>query len=337
MAEQQASSADEDKGAGHTGATAVVEAARAAAQPPETPPETPVGGSGLAALEAVNAAALAAVPGFREGRTPGALPAVDARFHQFKNRHPYHGFVEVEVEGERFVMLSTNDDLVAMSFFWHGPDAWEPMSMHLWRAWAQEADRVLDVGAFSGVYALLAAATAPSASVLAVEAARRTYGRLLSNIQANGFERRVRALNRAAASGPGLVSFNRFRGENILGIGDSFLAKEGLEVLSSEEQVETVSLDALTAQEAFVPDLIKIDVEGAELMVLEGMATLLSETRPRLLVEVTPETSEEAARVLEGHGYRIAAVDEAALTCLPLKGPMPRVGNLVAEHRGSTG
>ncbi|MEL6767825.1 MAG: FkbM family methyltransferase [Pseudomonadota bacterium] len=296
-----------------------------------------VAARGLSALEAQNGRARAEILAFRAGRAAGEHGLIDARFHRFKNRFPYHGFVEIEAAGERFVMLSTNDDLVAMAHFWHGAEAWEPMSLGIWRGWVGEGAQVLDVGAFSGLYSLVAAAASPGVAVFAVEAARRTYGRLLSNIQANGFEGRVRAVNRAAADGPGEATFKRFRGENILGIGDSLLAKDGMDVLSEEERVETVAIDALLEAEGFVPDMVKIDVEGAEVMALSGMDTLLSEARPRLLIEVMPETAAEVMRVLGRHGYRCGAVDEAGGRLLPLGDTVARVGNLVAEPQGRGG
>ncbi|MEL6480225.1 MAG: FkbM family methyltransferase [Pseudomonadota bacterium] len=287
---------------------------------------------GMAALEAANRRARAEVAAFRAGRAAGEHGLIDARFHRFKNRFPYHGFIEIEAAGERFVMLSTNDDLVAMSHFWHGADAWEPMSVGVWRGWVGESARVLDVGAFSGLYGLVAAAAAPAAEVVAVEAARRTYGRLLSNVQANGFDGRMRAINRAVAAGPGLTTFKRFRGENILGIGDSLLEKDGMAVLSAEERVETVAIDALLAAEGFAPDIVKIDVEGAELMALQGMEALLSEGRPRVLIEVMPETVAAVVSVLGRHSYRCRAVDEGARQLVPLENGLGKVGNLVAEH-----
>ncbi|MEM8624325.1 MAG: FkbM family methyltransferase [Pseudomonadota bacterium] len=288
----------------------------------------------LAELAKRNSAAELARAAFREGRAEREEGVIDARFHQHKNANPFFGFVEVEIAGTRFVMFSANDDLVAMSFFWHGAEAWEPASLQIWQDWARDADRVLDVGAFSGVYALAAAATAPGVEVLAVEAARRTWARLLLNVQANGFGKRVRTVNRAASDGPGSVVFNRFRGENILGIGDGFLPKDGLPALAAEEQVETVAVDALLASESFRPDAVKVDVEGAELLVLDGMAELLSRHRPRLLIEVTPDTAGPVIARLARHGYRSAEVDEGARRCRPTDGRIGKVGNLAAEFAG---
>ena len=51
------------------------------------------------------------------------------------------------------------------------------------------------------------------------------------------------------------------------------------------------------------PEVLKIDVEGAELMVLDGAASLLAETRPRIYCEVSEDTRRKVTQLLERHGY----------------------------------
>jgi hypothetical protein len=60
-----------------------------------------------------------------------------------------------------------------------------------------------------------------------------------------------------------------------------------------------------------VPSVIKIDVEGAELLVLKGAGRLLQEVRPQLIVGVHPywlpesQDAEQIFRLLETYGYKI--------------------------------
>ena len=51
-------------------------------------------------------------------------------------------------------------------------------------------------------------------------------------------------------------------------------------------QVETTTLDALVHRYSWVPDLVKIDVEGAEAQVLAGASNLAADKRTRFLVEM---------------------------------------------------
>jgi len=49
------------------------------------------------------------------------------------------------------------------------------------------------------------------------------------------------------------------------------------------------SLDAFCRERGIRPDVIKIDVEGAEFAVLEGARDILAEARPLLVVSVHPQ------------------------------------------------
>lgn len=284
-----------------------------------------------------NDLALSKVQEYRSGVTREKFGLIDAEFHRYKNKYTYMGFVDAEIFGSKFVMFSANDDLVAMTFFWHGPSAYEPMSMQLWKTAAQESQVVMDVGSFSGVYSLLAATANPRCDVIAIEASRRTYGRLVTNVYANKLERRVKTFCRAASNVKQMVTFKRFRGENILGIGDSFLPKDGLEVQSDDEHVQTITLDQLVEEEKIIPQLIKIDVEGAELLVLDGMQRILSQARPKILIEVTPQTAPEVNAKLVEQGYSVSVVEENSMSLRPFADMVPGVLNFFAEPgSGST-
>ena len=52
-------------------------------------------------------------------------------------------------------------------------------------------------------------------------------------------------------------------------------------------------------------DLIKIDVEGAELQVLEGSIETLHKYKPRLVVEVLPSNIARLMETLNRYGYEI--------------------------------
>lgn len=228
-------------------------------------------------------------------------------------------------------MYSCNDDLVAMSFLWFGRDSYEPGSMKLWDKLSQECTRIFDVGSFSGVYSLLAATANNKSKIVSFEAARRTYGRLLCNIQTNHYTSRITAVNKAISDKSGFEIFHRYRGENILGIGDSFIKKE-LESLESSERVETISIDEYVENSNFSPEAMKIDVEGAEILALHGMEDTLEYHKPEIIIEVTPKTSKDVYSILRKHNYEIWSIDEITHNIRTFDGQVSEVGNLFASR-----
>lgn len=77
-------------------------------------------------------------------------------------------------------------------------------------------------------------------------------------------------------------------------------------------KVSCVRADKLVDSGEAPPAVIKVDVEGAELLVMEGANEMLRRHRPLLLVEVHHIRLMFHLRpLLEGCGYRVAMIDEA--------------------------
>lgn len=69
--------------------------------------------------------------------------------------------------------------------------------------------------------------------------------------------------------------------------------------------VDMVAIDDLVAAgDVLPPTVVKIDVEGAEIAVLEGMRRTIDEHRPAIICELH-ETHKEFAAAMREHGYRV--------------------------------
>lgn len=86
-------------------------------------------------------------------------------------------------------------------------------------------------------------------------------------------------------------------------IGGTTFNKRHFGVTPREGRVRTVTLDSLLTKYP-PPDIVKIDVEGAELSVLTGAASLLRDVRPVLLMELGTHHAEIGA-LLADAGYRL--------------------------------
>lgn len=76
-------------------------------------------------------------------------------------------------------------------------------------------------------------------------------------------------------------------------------------------EVRSTTLDGFCFGSGVIPDLIKIDVEGGELLVLRGAERLLKAYHPELIVGLHPywlprsQSAEQIFDLLEQHKYRI--------------------------------
>jgi FkbM family methyltransferase len=167
-----------------------------------------------------------------------------------------------------------------------------------------------DVGANVGYFTLAAAtALAHRGRIVAFEPGENAYARLLENLALNPY--------RNIQTYPVAVSDRE--GEAVLhlagDIADSSASLyQGGRDLARREVCRTISLDhCLRAENLSPPDLIKLDVEGAELAVLQGAQGLISHTPPMLLMEMEERNLRAAgaskaavAQFLTGQGYQAA-------------------------------
>jgi FkbM family methyltransferase len=172
---------------------------------------------------------------------------------------------------------------------------------------------LVDVGANWGYFSLLAApAVGPEGTVFALEPDPRQFEALTRNVSANGF-RQVAPLQAAASAEEGRLSLVGYD-EGQANRGVSRVA--GPSAPGRRFDVRAMSVDLLTAACPRV-DVVKIDVEGAEDAVLDGMCDGLSARRYRALVlELHPDLlrakgADPASCVarLRDHGYRGWTID----------------------------
>jgi len=198
----------------------------------------------------------------------------------------------------------------------------------------------IDIGANEGLYTIFAAPrVAPTGLVIAVEPSPREQIRLEHNIAINEIEnvRIVRqALGRQRGKAVLHVADSEHNGQNTLG----GFAYQGVTAVESIE-VELIDLDTLMReQDVERLDVIKMDVEGAELEVLLGAKATLQRFKPILFFELFDgalrKQNTSAAEVLDflkRHGYDFLTFDDA--TGLPeIATDEERLSqNVIAIHR----
>ena len=174
------------------------------------------------------------------------------------------------------------DDWMVLSFF---ADAQRDLPLQLSRSLIRPGDTLIDVGANTGLWALGAAVrVGPTGTVHAFEPVPDNFSRLTRNLALNGFAN-VICQKLALADKSGHTVFYAATDENS-GIGS--LTKRGETDHAIEIEMTTVD-DYCAAQSIGRVDLMKVDVEGAELLVFRGAERLLSSKEAPIIMFETDE------------------------------------------------
>lgn len=185
-------------------------------------------------------------------------------------------------------------------------------------------DVAIDGGANIGLFTLMAAARVGSGGrVVACEPSPTTMALLRENVAFNGYGW-VDLREVALAERPGRLHMRVFGA----GSGHSSFAPEDTSS-GSEVEVEVATLDDVAGDLLERTSLVKLDVEGAELLALGGAPRLLERARPDFIVELEPEHLERQGAsigavqaLFEDAGYRGHAIRAGALE--PLSGEWRR-------------
>jgi len=191
---------------------------------------------------------------------------------------------------------------------------YEPPTARVIAELLNPGDTFIDVGANSGFFTLLASrCVGANGRVLAFEPVPSMRSRLQANLSLNG------ATNIDIHD----IALSNSAGEHLFHEGPpGHKGLSSLRALDNEAttfSVKTMPLDDLLADE-FAVNLIKIDVEGAEQLVVDGMRRLLMRQKPLIVIEVTDNyldafghNAVALCRSLCDMGYRMHRIEDEVL------------------------
>ena len=215
------------------------------------------------------------------------------------------------------MLVDTRDAAIAPWLVLDG--MWEPHVTSWLQSTLNRGHIFVDVGANVGYFTLLGASlVGPGGRVVSVEAHPQLASILQRNVVINGHYGFVTTHNCAAWSEKTELEFHvrtNFAGNSSVGTID----EAGLRRLGDSEELVRVQAETLDDLLSDLPrvDVMKVDVEGAELHVFQGLAHTIARN-PNLVImfewaraqiESVGDTPSQLVEVIEGYGFKFRLLE----------------------------
>ena len=199
-----------------------------------------------------------------------------------------------------FIMVKKGDLIIKNVI---AGNIWGKYSLELWKNYINqisENSTVIDVGAYTGIYSLLASSLRNDIKILAIEPMSNNFLRLKENIKINGFKN-IEAI-RAALGDEDKKGFLLVNNSTSHPSASSLKEHEKRNTIKKEE-IKILKGESLIDKESIV-ELIKIDVEKTEPQVIKGFFDLIKRHHPILFVEaLTNHDLDEIMELCKQYGY----------------------------------
>ncbi len=241
------------------------------------------------------------------------FPPLAKILRQSLNRAAPAGMTEVNIAAGNLAGFNMVLNLQTEKDYWLG--SYEVELQAALRELVQQGMTLYDIGANIGYISLMMARlSGEGGKVFSFEALPANLRRLNENISLNKMESVIQVLPKAVIDKTRPV---RFLAHSSTSMGKAAGSAGRAEKYDLEIIVEGLSLDDFVyKQKQPSPDIIKMDIEGGEVLAMKGMKRLLKECKPILLVELH---GEEAA------GAVWDALTEAEYSIMEMRKGYPRI------------
>lgn len=222
--------------------------------------------------------------------------------------------VQVDIPLNLKLIVKSDDIGVGIPLISKG--VYEPLQTKLFLETLQNGDVFFDIGANIGYYSILASSkVGNTGKVYSFEPDINNVQILEENVELNNASN-VQIIKKAVSDKSGFVNFK-----------SSDISKGDSAISNGEDKnnisVPSITLDDFIAESGVYPNIIKLDVEGAEIMALKGTKGLFSRAKQPvgLFIEYNPQSLRQVSEVdpsfllniLEEYGFKIKyIIDEKA-------------------------
>jgi len=211
---------------------------------------------------------------------------------------------KISVGGKSIRLLVSPD--AQLKYLKFGPKAFDQDLIKLAEDYLKATSNVWDVGANVGVFTFAASSIAYKGTVVSIEADIWLADILRKTAKFKEYaNNNICILPVAVSNNNSVASFGiaeRGRASNSLEVGIESSRQSEMGGVREKQYVPTLTLDTLL--DSFPPpEFVKIDVEGAELMAIQGATKLINNIRPIFCIEVGANFSSEIFNLFKLAAY----------------------------------
>ncbi len=226
---------------------------------------------------------------------------------------PTAGPTGCNFEEYSFKLHNNCDDGLASTLFYDRKYQ-EENDLHLFLTLCKQSKTIVDIGANTGLFSILAAKANPFSQIFSIEPYAINANRLLMNLQLNNITN-VTVITEALGSNTGKIEFNVPADGRITDVSSTnkkFSESYYPEIKWQSQVVKINTLDGFRQQIKTPIELIKCDVEGHEMEVFKGAEKTLREDRPTIIFEsfYNGERAHFFNRILREQGYYLYLILE---------------------------
>lgn len=192
---------------------------------------------------------------------------------------------------------------------------WEKESLKIWAELSKISHIIIDIGANTGIYALLAQNNNPGSKIIAIEPVDINYNVLYQNIRQNRFPINAEKVALSDKEGIAKMYMLKDRINYMTSVNENRYTLHP-EIKGDNELLEIevpIKLYSYIHQKYNLDDihLVKIDVEGHEIAVINAMKLYLEKYKPSILIEIIGDENAKALdNIFREIGYEYISIDE---------------------------
>lgn len=231
---------------------------------------------------------------------------------KYLTRIPIIGKVSVKYNNiDELILITDGRDSIATQIYWRGAYAFESDEIKVYMSFLENMHTLLDIGANTGIYSLIAAKHPTPQEIYAFEPMPTIAEGLRENVVANNLNN-IHIHEIALTDSNGEIELH-IPIQPTLPTGSSTNAsfRKNTQAIS----VQAMTLDSFIANNQIEKvDFMKIDTESTEPAVLRGGKELIERDRPIIMCEVLlKRVVSEIEQVFDGQDYQVYRIESSGI------------------------